>query len=418
MGGSKMDINTNVAASKMNTKSLIGYGVLGLVVFLMPIVFQGFGQLFLVRIMAIVGLYAMLAVGLNIVVGYAGLLDLGYIAFYAIGAYVGILGGQPLSVWLAETFPHIPWLPGMAYFIMIPVAALAGAFTGLCLGTPILRLRGDYLAIVTLGFGEIVRIALNNNIFGLTNGAAGLPKAGEVVPKPAGLEWLANNTYFQLPNLGENGFTFTFTANVYWYYIIVLLLMLTIFVVRRLDDSRLGRSWTAMREDEVAAASMGVNITGAKLYAFSLGALWGGIAGTTFANFQGFVSPESFTFMESVFVVCIIVLGGMGSIPGAIVGALVIQGVPELIRGMASSGLLTTLTGIKVSAEAQSAISNYRYLVFGLLMVVMMAWRPQGILPSARRARELHPEDEAMSDEMNQTLYDAQHDTATPGEDL
>jgi len=418
MGGSKMDIKTNVSSSKLTGGKMAVFALIGLVVFFMPIVFQGFGQLFLVRIMAIVGIYVMLALGLNIVVGYAGLLDLGYIAFYAIGAYAGILGGQPLSVWLATTFPGQPWLPGMSYFIMIPFAALAAALTGIMLGTPVLRLRGDYLAIVTLGFGEIVRIALNNNVFGITNGAAGLPKAGEVVPKPAGLEWLANNTFFQIPNLGDNGFSFTFTANVYWYYIIVLLCLLTMFVVRRLDDSRLGRSWTAMREDEVAASSMGINITAAKLYAFSLGALWGGIAGITFANFQGFVSPESFTFMESVFVVCVIVLGGMGSVPGAIIGALVIQGVPELIRGFASSGLLATMTGIKVSAEAQSAISNYRYLVFGLLMVVMMAWRPQGILPSQRRARELHPDSEKSLDDTNQTLYDAQHDTATPGEDL
>jgi branched-chain amino acid transport system permease protein len=418
MGGSKMDINTTVGASKMSSRQMLTYGGLLALVIVMPIIFQGFGQLFLVRILAIVGLYVVLALGLNIVVGYAGLLDLGYIAFYAIGAYTGMLGGLRLAEFFEKTFPAQTWLPGTSYFLIIPFAALAAGLTGITLGTPVLRLRGDYLAIVTLGFGEIVRIALNNNIFGLSNGAAGLPKAGEVVPKPFPLEWLQSNVYFSIPNLGENGFNFVFTANVYWYYIILLICIFTIFVVRRLDDSRLGRSWTAMREDEVAAASMGVNITGAKLWAFSLGAVWGGIAGTTFANFQGFVSPESFTFMESVYVVSIIVLGGMGSIPGAIVGALIIQGVPELIRGMASSGLLETLTGINISAEAQSAVSNYRYLVFGALMVVMMAWRPEGILPSKRRARELHPSDEAALDEMNQTLYDAQHDTAHPGEDL
>lgn len=418
MGGSKMDINTSVDAAKMSPLKIAIYAAVGLLVFVMPIVFQGFGQLFLVRILAIVGIYVMLALGLNIVVGYAGLLDLGYIAFYAIGAYAGMLGGLPLSNWLATTYPALPWLPGLSYFIMIPFAAVAAMITGIMLGTPVLRLRGDYLAIVTLGFGESVRIALNNNIFGITNGAAGLPEAGQSLPKPFPLEWLQNNLYFSLPDVGANGFNFTVTANVYWYYIIVALCLFTIFVVRRLDDSRLGRSWTAMREDEVAAASMGINITGAKLYAFSLGALWGGIAGITFANFQGFVSPESFTFMESVFVVCVIVLGGMGSIPGAIIGALVIQGVPELIRGMASSGLLEAMTGITVSAEAQSAISNYRYLVFGALMVVMMAWKPQGMLPSKRRARELLPDSEAALDEGNQTLYDAQHDTAKPGEDL
>jgi len=411
MGGSKMDVATEVQSAKMSTGKMVAYAGLGVLLVLMPIFFQGFGQLFMVRILAVVGLYVMLALGLNIVVGYAGLLDLGYIAFYAIGAYVGVLVGQPLSDWLTNIGGEsMAWLPGLSYFLVIPIAAAGAALTGIALGTPVLRLRGDYLAIVTLGFGEIVRIALNNNIFGITNGAAGLPRAGEVMPTPFGLTWLQNNVYFTIPGLGPNGFNFQFTPNVYWYYIIVLLCMFTIFVVQRLDNSRLGRSWTAMREDEVAASSMGVNITGAKLYAFSLGALWGGIAGTTFANYQGFVSPESFTFMESVFVVCVVVLGGMGSIPGAIVGALIIQGVPELIRGFAASGL------IRLSAEQISAVSNYRYLVFGLLMVVMMAVRPQGILPSKRRARELHPDDEKMRDDESETLYDAMHDTGTPGE--
>lgn len=417
MGGSKMNVRTKVAASKKSPLKLTVYLLLFLLVLVMPVVFQGFGQIFLVRILAIVGLYVVLAMGLNIVVGFAGLLDLGYIAFYAIGAYAGVLGGMPLSAWLAETFPSIAWLPGISYFVMIPVAALAAAFTGICLGTPVLRLRGDYLAIVTLGFGEIVRIIINNNIFKLTNGAAGLPKAGEIMPDPAGLEWLQSNVFIRIPEIGSRGFNFTFTPNVYWYYVIVMLCLFTMFVVQRLDNSRLGRAWTAMREDEVAAASMGVNITASKLWAFSLGALWGGIAGITFAYFQGFVSPESFTFMESVFVVCVIVLGGMGSVPGAIMGALIIMGVPELIRGMASSGLLQTLTGIQVSAEGQSAISNYRYLVFGFLMVLMMAWRPQGILPSQRRARELHPDDGRMLVEQNETLFDMRHDTARGGDD-
>lgn len=418
MGGGKMDVNTTVESSKMTPKKWALYGAIALAVILLPILFQGFNQLFMVRILGVVALYVMLALGLNIVVGYAGLLDLGYIAFYAIGAYVGVLGGLPLTKWLTAVAENMPnpeawaWLPGMSYFLMIPIAAVAAAITGVMLGTPVLRLRGDYLAIVTLGFGEIVRIVINNNAFGITNGAAGLPRAGEVMPKPAGLQWLMNNTYFYLPDLGPNGFRFQFSTNLYWYFVLVLLCLFTIFVVRRLDDSRLGRSWTAMREDEVAASSMGVNITGAKLWAFSLGAVWGGIAGITFANFQGFVSPESFTFMESVFVVCIVVLGGMGSIPGAVVGALVIQGVPELIRGMAASG------AIKLTGPQISAVSNYRYLVFGLLMVVMMAWRPQGILPSSRRARELHPETEKLADEQQQTLYDQQHDKAIPGEDL
>jgi branched-chain amino acid transport system permease protein len=412
MGGTIMERLTGGDPARTKKVKIAIYGAILLVVLIAPILFQGFGQLFMVRILAVVGLYVVLALGLNIAIGFGGLLDLGYIAYYAIGAYIGILGGMPLANWLGATFPDIAWLPGLSYFIMLPLAAAGGLLAGLLLGTPVLRLRGDYLAIVTLGFAEIVRIVVTNNIFGMTNGAAGLPRAGQVVPDPAGLSWLQQNFYFSIPEIGTRGFNFMFTSNVYWYYIIVLLCLFTIFVIRRLDDSRLGRSWTAMREDEVAAASMGVNIMGAKLWAFSLGAIWGAIAGATFANFQGFVSPESFTFLESVFVVCIVVLGGMGSLPGAIVGALVIQGVPELIRGFAASGI------IQMTAEQTSAVSSYRYLIFGLLMVIMMAFRPQGIIPSTRRSRELHPESEAALDEQNQTLYDAEHNTATPGEDL
>jgi branched-chain amino acid transport system permease protein len=399
MGGTKMDVNTQVSSGKMSLLKISLYALLAIVLMLSPLIFEGFGMLFMTRIMALVGLYVMLALGLNIVVGYAGLLDLGYIAFYAIGAYSGVIVG-------AMALKVMPiWLQPYTFFLMIPVAAGFAALTGLALGTPVLRLRGDYLAIVTLGFGEIVRIIINNNAFGITNGAAGLPRAGESIPHPAGLKWLEEHFFFVLPRLGPNGFNFQFSSNLYWYYIIVLLCCFTIFVVQRLDNSRLGRSWAAMREDEVAAASMGVNIMQAKLWAFSLGAVWGGIAGLTFANFQQFVSPESFTFMESVFVVCTVVIGGMGSIPGAIVGAILIQGTPELIRGFAASGMLN------LSGEQVTAISNYRNLVFGLVMVMMMAWRPQGILPSKRRAAELRPDTDEMGDEESETLYDAQHDS-------
>ena len=399
MAGTKVNANTKVVSRKLTPLKISLYTLLAIVLVAAPLIFEGFGMLFMTRIMALVGLYVVLALGLNIVVGFAGLLDLGYIAFYAIGAYSGVIVGA-----LALKVMPI-WLQPYTYFLMIPVAAGFAALTGLALGTPVLRLRGDYLAIVTLGFGEIVRIIINNNAFGITNGAAGLPRAGESIPKPAGLMWLENHTFFTLPNLGANGFNFQFSANLYWYYIIVLLCLVAIFVVNRLDDSRLGRSWAAMREDEVAAASVGVSIMQSKLWAFALGALWGGIAGLTFANFQQFVSPESFTFMESVFVVCTVVIGGMGSIPGAIVGAILIQGTPELIRGFAASGILN------LSGEQVTAISNYRNLVFGLVMVLMMVWRPQGILPSKRRAAELRPDSDEMGDEENETLYDAQHDS-------
>jgi len=400
----KMGITTKVSSGRMTPTKIALYVLLALSLVLLPIIFEGLGMLFMTRILALVGLYVMLALGLNIVVGYAGLLDLGYIAFYAIGAYSGVIVGAQAMRALPDA------LQPYTYFLMIPVAAAFAALAGITLGTPVLRLRGDYLAIVTLGFGEIVRIIINNNALGITNGAAGLPRAGEFLPTPAGLEWLQNNVYFAVPGAFTNGFNFSFSSNLYWYYVIVLLCCLTLFVVQRLNDSRLGRSWIAMREDEVAASSMGVSIVGAKLWAFSLGAVWGGIAGLTFANFQQFVSPESFTFMESVFVVCTVVIGGMGSIPGAIVGALLIQGTPELIRGFAASGMISGLSG-----EQVTAISNYRNLVFGLAMVLMMIWRPQGLIPSKRRAAELNADEDIMEEE-NETLYDVQHDSGRFGD--
>jgi branched-chain amino acid transport system permease protein len=264
---------------------------------------------------------------------------------------------------------------------------------------------------VTLGFGEIVRIAATNDILGLTNGAKGLPLPGQLVPSPLGLTWLSDNARFSIPALG---FNFQVTQNLYWYFAVVLLCIFTIFIVRRLDNSRLGRAWVAMREDEVAASSVGVNVRTQKLWAFSLGAVWGGLAGVVFANFQGFVSPESFTFMESVFIVSMVVLGGMGSIPGVMVGALLITGIPELIRWAAASPMLSGV----ISPELAGNISNYRYLAFGLLMVIMMGTRPQGFIPSKRRALELHPEDERQLEEENQSLWDLEHGADRSEHDL
>jgi branched-chain amino acid transport system permease protein len=409
MSGGKSDVATVVAKKKKVTPLRIAlWALVGVALVVVPILFEGFQELsFLTRILGVVGLYVLLALGLNIVVGYAGLLDLGYIAFYAIGAYAGVIVGS----W---AFAHAPTLGPFIYFLMIPVAAAFAALAGIALGTPVLRLRGDYLAIVTLGFGEIVRIVITNDIFGLTNGAAGLPRATETLAKPAGLKWLEDHVYVSLPHFGPNGFTFAFSSNLYWYYIIVLLCMLAIFVILRLDNSRLGRSWAALREDEIAASSMGISITKTKLWAFSLGALWGGIAGVTFANYQQFVTPESFSFMESVFVVAVVVIGGMASIPGVIVGALFIQGVPELIRGFAQSGLLGQMIHVQIPPETVTAITSYRNLVFGLFMVVMMIWRPQGIIPSKRRAAELQPECDEIAEVESETLYDAQHDSGEP----
>lgn len=393
----KTAAKTGVAGHKPSTRKLVLFGILAVAVIGAPLYFQSVNNAFLVHICALIGIYVLLSLGLNIVVGYAGLLDLGYIAFYGMGAYVGVL--------LGLVFQHLVGgansvLAGYSYWILLIPAALAGAMTGVALGTPVLRLRGDYLAIVTLGFGEIVRIALQNNFLNLTNGAAGLPRVGQVIVPAAGQKWV----FLHLSTA-----TFTFSKDLFWYFVIVMLCLLAIFIIRRLDNSRLGRAWVAMREDEVAASASGINITRTKLWAFSLGAMWGGVAGITYAYWIGFISPESFNFMESVLVVCMVVLGGMGSIPGAVLGAVIIAGLPEIIRYLAQSPLLANV----LTAQQATAVGNYRYLLFGGLMVVMMALRPQGIVPSSRRAHELKGDTILIEDE-NESLWETEHKSDTP----
>lgn len=272
-----------------------------------------------------VGIYATLALGLNIVVGLAGLLNLGYIAFYAVGAYAyGLLATRAdLSFWQ-----------------VLPLGGVLAAVFGVLLGFPALRLRGDYLAIVTLGFGEMIRIVLNNwdRLTGGPNGIIGIAR----------------------PSL----FGFTFSHPIHYYYLILAVVLLTIFAVNRLNQSRLGRAWTAMRDDEVAAEATGIDLVKTKLLAFGLGATWAGLAGVFFASKMTFISPESFTFFESVLVLCMVVLGGMGSIPGVILGAAMLLILPEMMRQFAL----------------------YRMLVFGAAMVGMMVMRPKGLLTARRRA--------------------------------
>jgi branched-chain amino acid transport system permease protein len=371
-----------------------------LAVVVVPIVLQGFIELsFFVRVFAIAAIYVILALGLNIVTGYAGLLNFGHAAFYAMGAYSSVIVGN-LAIDAIAKIGNVglrDFLTGSTWIAMLPVAAVVAALAGLALGTPVLRLRGDYLAIVTLGFGEIVRLLAVNDFLGLTKGAMGL---STTQVNPVGLTWLQDNARL---NIGS--FQFMFSVNLYWYFAAVAIIVFTIFVIRRIDDSRLGRSWVAMREDEVAAESVGVNVMTAKLWAFALGAMFGGLAGVIFANSQGFVSPESFIFMESVLIVAMVVLGGMGSIPGVIVGALLLAGIPEIISGVAQSPLLSGL----ISAETASAISSYRYLAFGALMVIMMARRPQGMIPSKRRAQELRPDDMRIVEDEDQSAWGVEH---------
>jgi branched-chain amino acid transport system permease protein len=294
--------------------------------------------------------YVMLGWGLNIVVGLAGLLDLGYVAFYAVGAYAYAL--------LATTF-------GLSFWICLPVAGMLAALWGIILGFPVLRLRGDYLAIVTLAFGEIIRLVLINWV-DLTNGAAGISS----IPRAS---------FFGIPfNADENGFAALFGLEfnsmhriVFLYYVILGLALLTNFVTIRLRKLPVGRAWEALREDEIACRSLGINTRNTKLTAFALGAMFGGFAGSFFAVRQGFVSPESFNFLESAIILAIVVLGGMGSQIGVAIGAVVLVGGPEILRNL---GFLSAVFGEGFDPN------EYRLLLFGLGMVAMMVWRPRGLI--------------------------------------
>ncbi|WP_420925185.1 high-affinity branched-chain amino acid ABC transporter permease LivM [Aeromonas veronii] len=296
-------------------------------------------------------IYIMLGLGLNVVVGLAGLLDLGYVGFYAVGAY---------SYALLNTYF------GLSFWECLPIAGLMAATFGFLLGFPVLRLRGDYLAIVTLGFGEIIRILLNNmtTLTGGPNGISGIPK-----PTLGGLEF--NRT---VKDGGfetfHNFFGITYNANhkvIFLYLMALVLVVVTLFVINRLLRMPLGRAWEALREDEIACKSLGLNPTIIKLTAFTIGATFAGFAGSFFASRQGFISPESFVFIESAIVLAIVVLGGMGSQIGVVLAAIVMTVLPELAR----------------------EFNEYRMLMFGLLMVFMMIWRPQGLLPMTRPHLEL-----------------------------
>jgi branched-chain amino acid transport system permease protein len=296
--------------------------------------------------------YVMLGWGLNIVVGLAGLLDLGYVAFYAVGAYSFAL--------IAQNF-------GLGFWLCLPLAGMLAAFWGIILGFPVLRLRGDYLAIVTLAFGEIIRIVLLNwyDFTGGPNGITGIPK-----PTFFGLEFSRDEdgvaAFFGIPYSNLHRF-------VWLYYIILALALLTNFVTIRLRRLPIGRAWEALREDEIACRSLGINTTNTKLTAFAIGAMFGGIAGSFFATRQGFISPESFSFLESAIILAIVVLGGLGSQIGVALAAVVMIGGVEALRNL---GFLKQVFGEDFDPV------QYRMLIFGLVMVVIMVWKPRGLVSS------------------------------------
>ncbi|MGZ3594862.1 MAG: ABC transporter permease subunit [Syntrophales bacterium] len=305
------------------------------IVAVVALFFPFVSSIYQTNIMTTALMYVVLGLGLNIVVGQAGLLNLGYVAFYAAGAYT-----------YALLYHHF----GVGFWLALPLGALAATILGILLALPVLRLQGDYLAIVTLGFGEITRLVLENwNEFSFgPSGISGIPRPGLF-----GME------------MGMH------EATVYLYFLMILLCIITIFVVNRLQDSRIGRALLALREDEIACQAMGINKTRVKLTAFALGSTWAGLVGVIFAAKTTFVNPASFTFLESAMILSIVVLGGTGSIIGIIIGALLLILLPEYLR----------------------AFSDYRMLLFGIIMVIMMIFRPQGIVTGVRRTYEFHTEE-------------------------
>ena len=348
----------------------VGAVLIAIALAVLPLVVgKGIGNSW-VRVIDFALLYIMLALGLNIVVGFAGLLDLGYIAFYAVGAYLYALLSSPH---LAAAFPDL--LPAGVHWpvwAVLPLGALVAGIFGVLLGAPTLRLRGDYLAIVTLGFGEIIRIFLNNlnAPVNLTNGPQGITQIDPI--RIGGVALDQTQTVFGLS-----------LHPVYlYYYLFLACALLIIFVTVRLEDSRIGRAWVAIREDEIAAKACGINTRNVKLLAFAMGATFGGVAGGLFAGFQEFVSPESFGLLESIMVLCMVVLGGMGHIPGVILGGLLLAVLPEVLRHGAAPWQQALFGKVILDPE------SLRMLLFGLALILVMLYRPAGLWPSQIRKRE------------------------------
>ncbi len=354
-------------------QKFLAFALTALALLVLPIFLQQFGNAW-VRIVDMALLYVLLALGLNIVVGYAGLLDLGYVAFFAIGAYSYGLFNSPH---LMEAFPAVaamfPQGLHTPIWVVLPLAAGAAGIFGILLGAPTLRLRGDYLAIVTLGFGEIIRVFLNNldNPINITNG-------------PKGINQIDSLQFFGF-DLGKKlvvgGFEFASVS--LYYYLFLSLVLLSVLISHRLQLSRVGRAWMAIREDEIAAKAMGINTRNLKLMAFGMGATFGGVSGALFASFQGFISPESFSLMESVMIVAMVVLGGVGHLPGVILGAVLLSALPEVLRYVA--GPLQNMTGGRLDA------SILRQLLIALAMVSVMLMRPRGLWPTPEHGKSLPP---------------------------
>ncbi|SFC28939.1 ABC transporter permease subunit [Massilia yuzhufengensis] len=345
-----------------------------------------------VRIIDIALLYIMLALGLNIVVGFAGLLDLGYIAFFAVGAYmVGLFSSPQFAALLESVIYYSPALGEalvsffgpeiqqngihLSVWAIVPLAGIVAGLCGAILGAPTLKLRGDYLAIVTLGFGEIIRIFMNNlnDPINFTNGPQGINMIdpirvfGVSLAGEAGSQATVHIGSFSMPSVNA------------YYFLFLGLAIATIFITSRLQHSRLGRAWVAIREDEIAAKAMGINTRNVKLLAFAMGASFGGVAGAMFGAFQGFVSPESFSLTESIAVLAMVVLGGIGHIPGVVLGGVLLAALPEVLRHVVEPAQMAMFGTVVIEAEV------LRQLLYGLALVLIMLVNPAGLWPSPNR---------------------------------
>jgi len=372
--------------SSIQRKVKLWLGALVLL-WLMPIL--GFINGYYLEVAIQIGIFVALALGLNIVVGFVGLLNLGFVAFYAIGAYLWAIFGSPqANQFIAGgLFPLSPnW-----FFVFLLLSIGVGALTGTLLGLPVLRLRGDYLAIVTLGFAEVVRALVNN-----------LDKPVNLTNGPRGISPITKPPLFFQPVLEFIGVKFSEAQlyPLYFYFLILLMVCVIVLVTRRLEDSRIGRAWKAIREDEVAAAAMGVPVVRMKLLGFAVGASFASAVGVLFGAKQVFINPESFTFMESIGVLAMVILGGMGSIPGAILGATgvtvlnlqLLKGLSLWLNGLRQSGAVLSLPLLGSyplsQLPAQFEPAKYERMVFGLILILMMIFRPQGILPPRREPRK------------------------------
>lgn len=389
---------------KINTKIKIWIGLL-LAVVIIPVL--GIRNIFYLEVIFQICVFAALALGLNIVIGMAGLLDLGYVAFYAVGAYLWAFFGSK-QVYLLHSVPgaapaNAPFfLDPRLFWLFIFLGVGLAAVTGILLGLPVLRLRGDYLAIVTLGFGEVIRVlALNlDKPLNITNGPQGITPIQRPPLPPA---WILDPLRSILTPIVGHSVTDAQFYNVFFYFIALVIIMVAIVVARRLEDSRIGRAWTAIREDETAAIAMGIPLVRMKLMAFAAGASFAGAMGVIYAANRTFVSPESFSFLQSIGVLTMVILGGLGSIPGVIIGAAVVvflniqvlQTFSLFLSSLRQSdAVIPVINFAWKNLSTQLDPAKYQKLIFGLILVVMMIFRPSGLIPAERRKRELAGEEE------------------------